>query len=298
MGKLENMRLFVRVIEAGSITKAAEQLNLAKSAVSKRLADLEEELGSKLINRTTRTSSLTEAGANYYQRSLLIIDEVDELDANTKDSGRELAGNLKLSVPLSFGLAHLNTALDEFAKLHPDLTMEIDFSDRHVDIVDEGFDLAFRIGDLKNSSLQARKITRINHVLCASPDYLKANNAIVDHTDLPGHSILKYKNQPFTIFDEHGKSHSILSSSKISANNGDFLTQLAISGHGIALEPTFIVWQALKAKQLTLVLSNYSIAPMHAYAVYPPNRYLPIKTRTLIDFLVARFGDNPYWDKY
>jgi DNA-binding transcriptional LysR family regulator len=167
MGQLEDMHIFLRVVETGSITKAAEQMNIAKSAVSKRLALLEHKLGIKLINRTTRMSSITEAGQHYYQRSKLILDEVDELNSQTSSSKRALEGTLNIAVPLSFGLSHLAPALDLFLKEHADLKLKINFSDQRIDIIEQGVDLAFRIGQLDNSSMQARKIAPIKHVLCA-----------------------------------------------------------------------------------------------------------------------------------
>ena len=173
MGQLEDMNMFVRVVDAGGISHAADQLNLAKSAVSRRLFNLETRLGLQLLSRTTRTSSLTEAGKNYYERAIKIVNDVAELNAVTKDSNTVLKGTINLAAPLSFGLLHLSTAIDSFINQHPGLTININFSDRQVDLIEEGLDLAFRIAELKDSSLIARKIFSVRHILCASPDYLK-----------------------------------------------------------------------------------------------------------------------------
>ena len=301
MGQLEDMYLFLRVVETGSITKAAEQMNIAKSAVSKRLSLLEQKLGIKLINRTTRKSSITEAGQRYYQRSKLIVDEVDELNSQTSSSKRALEGTINIAVPLSFGLTHLTPALDLFLLQHTDLKLKINFSDQKIDIVEEGVDLAFRIGELDNSTLQARKIAPIKHVLCASPEYLTLHGEPKTPNDLHKHKVIKYGSTDqsgLKFLDQDDKEQIVHIEPHILANNGDFLKSLAESSHGITYLPTFIVWQSLAVKSLVPVLARHKLPTMYAYAVYPPNRHLPLKVRSLIDFLVERFGDNPYWDQY
>jgi len=299
MGQLENMQVFVRIVESGSITKAAEQLNLAKSAVSKRLGDLEARLGSKLINRTTRTSSLTDAGNQYYQRVKVLIGEVDSLHGDMACKTQVLAGPLRLAAPLSFGISHLTPAIDVFMRQHPDLDIDIDFSDRKIDIVEGGYDLALRIGTLQDSGLQARKITPIKHVICASPSYLKRQGTPTTPKELATHKIVKYGNWPLAgmpLLDSAGQQHLVNMDACLTANNGDAMKQIALSGHGVVMLPTFIVWDALAKGDLVPILENYSLVTMHAYAVYPSTGYLPRKVRSLIDFLVERFGDKPYWD--
>lgn len=300
MGQLEDMYIFLRVVETGSITKAADKMNIAKSAVSKRLSLLENKLGIKLINRTTRMSSITEAGKLYYQRSKLILDEVEELNSQTSSSQRALAGTLNIAVPLSFGLSHLAPALDLFLQEHADLKLNINFSDKKIDIVEQGVDLAFRIGQLDNSSFQARKIAPIKHVLCASPEYLKVHGEPKTPDDLKHHKVLKYggtDQSGLKFLTKEGKDQLVYLEPHFIANNGDFLKSLAESNHGITFLPTFIVWQSLATKTLVPVLEKYQMQTMHAYAIYPHNRHLPLKVRSLIDFLVERFGDNPYWDQ-
>jgi len=178
MGQLEDMALLIRIVEAGGIGKAADQLNMAKSAVSKRLKELENRLGTQLLSRTTRKSALTEAGSLYYQRAISIIDEVAELNAQTHGVKTSLSGTLKITMPLSFGLLHLTPIIDEFTQLHPNLHLQIDFIDRHIDLLAEGYELAIRIAELKDSTLQARRLTPIHHVLCASPDYIEKHGSI------------------------------------------------------------------------------------------------------------------------
>lgn len=301
MGQLEDMYIFLRVVETGSITKAAEQMNIAKSAVSKRLSLLEQKLGIKLINRTTRKSSITEAGQRYYQRSKLIVDEVDELNSQTSSSKRALEGTINIAVPLSFGVTHLTQALDVFLHQHSDLKLNINFSDQKIDIVEQGVDLAFRIGELGNSTLQARKVTPIKHVLCASPEYLKLYGEPKTPSDLNNHKVIKYGSvdlRGLKFLGQDDKEQIVHIEPHILANNGDFLKKLAESGHGITYLPTFIVWQSLANKTLVPVLTNFKLPTSYGYAVYPANRHLPLKVRSLIDFLVERFGDNPYWDQF
>lgn len=300
MGQLEDIQVFIRVVEAGGIGKAAEQLNLAKSAVSRRLSDLEARLETKLLNRTTRKSSLTEAGRLYYEKSLELVEAVAEMDCQVVNENAQLEGSLKLAAPLSFGLEHLSPLLDQFATEHPKLTLNIDFSDRHVDLVEEGYDLAIRITDLKDSSLQARRLVPIRSVVCASPEYLAKNGTPETVEELKHHKTLLYvsdgvMNWPF--IDQAGKEVRIHLQSQIYSNNGDYLLNMAKAGHGIVMQPTFIAWKALALGEVVPILTDYKMPSFYAYAVYPQNRYLSHKARVFIDFLVERFGDNAYWDQ-
>ena len=299
MSHWEEMRTFVRVVEAGSITTAAEQIGVAKSGVSRRLADLERRLGVKLINRTTRRSSLTEAGEAYYRGALRLLGDVAELDASVADAEARLQGTLRLAVPLTFGLRHLTPAIDEFLATHPSVDVHIDFSDRRVDLVAQGIELAIRIADLDDSSLQARRICPIRMVLCASPDYLERHGTPAHPADLAGHQVLLYDvsgRQSMKIIDRDGRTHTLGERARIVANNGDFLLDMASAGHGIFLIPSFIAWNALRAGKLVTLLENDPQPELTAWAVYPRTRYLSRRARAFIDFLVDRFGEQPYWD--
>ncbi|WP_434360918.1 LysR family transcriptional regulator [Parasalinivibrio latis] len=300
MGQLEDMALFVRIVDAGGIGKAAEQLNLAKSAVSRRLNELENRLSTQLLVRTTRKSSLTDAGISFYQMAINILDDVDAM--NTQISGAEatLTGTLKVTVPLSFGLLHLNDVFDAFHRLHPQLAMQVDFSDRRADLIEEGFELGIRIAHLKDSSLRARRITTIRHVLCASPSYLEQNGEPRDITQLVDHDYLEYgllNPGPIKLFDKGGQLHNINLNTKIKANNGDFLKDMAIRGHGVTFLPTFLVYRSILAGQLKPVCTQYRFPEIHAYAVYPQTRFLSLRVRKLIDFVADTFGEEPYWDE-
>ena len=301
MGQLEEMAVFVRIVDAGGIGKAADQLGMAKSGISRRLVALENRLGVRLINRTTRSTSLTGVGREYYAAAVKLIGDVSELDASTADAGTSLEGVLRLAVPLSFGLCHLSAAIDEFARSHPGLTFNIDFSDRHVDLVEQGVDLAIRIADLKDSSLRARRICPIHLVFCASPAYLEEHGTPRTPEDLKNHHILSYDigaGTTLRLSDGQGREQLIHTASRMVANNGDFLRDMALAGHGIVALPTFICWQSLAAGDLVSVLEPYVPLQLNAWAVYPQSRYLSRRARLFIDFLVERFGDRPYWDVF
>lgn len=301
MNEFEAMKNFVRVVEAGSISKAADQLDLAKSGVSRRLADLEDRLGVRLLNRTTRRSSLTEAGAAYYQGAVRLLADVAELNSAAAGSRASLSGALRLSVPLSFGLRHLSPAIDEFMKANPDLFIKIDFSDRQVDLVGEGIDLAIRIAELGDSVLQARRICPVRLLLCASPGYLAEHGMPRSPDQLKQHRLLQYDigtAAPLRLEDEEGKRYTVQKRPRVVANNGDFLSDMAVAGHGIILTPSFISWRAIASGELVQVLPGFRPRHLSAYAVYPPTRYLSRRARIFIDFLVQRFGENPYWDEF
>lgn len=301
MGQLEDMAMFVRIVEAGSITKAAEQLNIAKSAVSRRLKDLEARLGTQLISRTTRHSHLTQTGEQYYQQVNSILNAVDALNETTNDTPTRIGGTLKMTAPLSFGLMHLTDVIDEYANQHPNLKFELDFSDRHVDLIEEGYELAIRIRELRDSSYQAKPLARIRCVICASPDYLKKMGTPDTLEDLEGHEFLQYslgQTNNIELIDAQGKKHYHAMNAKIKATNGEFLTDLAVKGHGITVIPTFIAYKKLARGELVPILQQYQLPILNAYAVYPKNRFLSQRCRYLIDFIAERFGDHPYWDDF
>ncbi|MDN3448208.1 LysR family transcriptional regulator [Psychrobacter sp. APC 3281] len=301
MGQLEDMAMFVRIVEAGSITKAAEQSNIAKSAVSRRLKELEERLGSQLISRTTRQSKLTQAGEQYYQQVNNILRAVDAINERATDAPMRIEGTLKMTAPLSFGLMHLNDVIDKYANKHPNLRFDLDFSDRRIDLIEEGYELAIRIGELQDSSYQAKKLALIRCVICASPDYLARMGTPETLDDLDNHALLQYslgQTNSINLVDTEGRSHHRTIDAKIKATNGEFLVDLAVKGHGITFVPTFIAYKQLALGELVPVFQHYQLPTLTAYAVYPKNRFLSQRCRYLIDFIAEQFGDNPYWDQY
>lgn len=302
MNQLEDMQTFVRIVEAGSITKASLQLNTVKSAVSRRLAELEKRLGVTLLTRTTRSQVLTDSGRSYYQQCLRIIDDLAEVESSIKDQHCSLAGTIKISVPLSFGLKHLAPAFRQFNHTHPDVLFNVDFNDRKVDLVEEGYDLAIRISNLADSSLVARKITSVAPVLCASPTYLKQYGEPKTAEDLSqGHVRLRYNLMPeaWQFVSESGQPIVVKSPIVLSANNGDYLCGEAIAGRGLLFGPDFICYEAIRAGQLKpLLCEQLKNLATNAYAVYPQTRHLSQRVRGLVDYLADYFGDKPYWEIY
>ena len=300
MGQLEDISAFVRIVEAGSISRAAAQLGVAKSAISRRLAELEQRLGVQLLQRTTRQSSLTEAGRSYYRRALQILADVSELNAATSNTKEQLEGELKIAVPLTFGFQHLAPVIDAFAKAHPGLIFHLDFSDRQVDLVEEGFDLAIRIAALQDSTHIARRLAPVRLILCASPAYLEQYGAPEKPQDLKAHQALQYSyvvGSSWKLLAPDGRPVNAGIKVKLSANNGEFLRDVAVNGQGIARLPTFIVWREIENGELVRVMADYSIEPLNVYAIYPQTRHLSHRVRALIDFLVKRFEGVPYWDR-
>lgn len=299
MDTLNAMRIFVRVVDAGSITAAADQLDLAKSAVSRRLAELEEHLQVRLLNRTTRRMTLTDPGRSFYQRAQRMLDDLAEAEAEARGAASQVSGRLRVAAPLSFGLRQLAPAITDFAQRYPQVDIDIDLNDRPVDLIGEGFDLAIRIADLESSGLVARKLTTIRHVLCASPAYWQTHGRPQHPDELAEHVMLRYANTASHSWHWSGPDGTrgeLRLKTRLQANNGDFLLQAAERGLGLLIQPCFIANDAILAGRLQAALLNYQWKALHAYAVYPPHRHLPARVRHLIDFLAQRFGEAPSWD--
>ena len=299
MNQLEDMQTFVRIVEAGSITKAAEQLNTVKSAISRRLSELEKRLDVTLLSRTTRSQTLTNSGKSYYQLCLRIIDDVAEAESSVRNEHSALAGRIKIAAPLSFGLSHLSQALLKFNEMNPDIYFDVDFNDRLVDIVEEGFDLAIRIRQLEDSTLIAKPLFTGRDILCASPDYLKNKGLPIHPSELKNnHKKLHYNaaSEEWHFIDEKKKSVIIKIPSLVTANNGEFLCQAAISGKGVLFVPDFICYKAIRLGQLKPLLCDYLTNNKYiGYALYPQTRHLSQRVRSLVDYLAQYFGDKPYW---
>ena len=301
MDQLEEMRTFVAVVESGSITGAAERLGIAKSAVSRRLADLEERLSVQLFRRTTRTLNITDTGASFYERCLRILADVEEAELAVSQEHGTVRGRLRVAVPLSFGLGHLGPAIDEFLGAHPQVEFDLDLNDRQVDLLTEGFDLAVRIADLQDSTLIARRLAPVRHVVCASPAYLAEHGTPRSAPELAGHACLVYANAPTPGFWEYvdpaGRPGRVQVKARLQANNGDCLRQAAEDGHGIVMGPSFILYQSIEGRRLIPVLTDHRWPALYAYAVYPRTRHLSRRVRAFVDFLAERFAGLPYWDR-
>jgi DNA-binding transcriptional LysR family regulator len=302
MARLEDMETFVRVVEAGSISGAADRLGIAKSAVSRRITDLEERLGAQLFRRTTRKLSMTDTARRYYERCILILADIQEAEQAVLDEHATLRGSLRVAVPLSFGLLHLGPAIEAFMEQHPDVEFDLDFNDRQVDLLSEGFDVALRIADLPDSSLIARRLAPIHLIACASPAYLALHGTPTTPDELGDHDCLTYSNMVnpgvWRYVSPDGKQSSVRVHSRLQANNGDFLCQAAIAGQGITRQPSFLVYKAIEQGQLVPLLCDYGWHSVNAYAVYPQTRHLSQRVRAFVDFLVERFSGVPYWDEF
>ena len=300
MSNFHEIQAFTQIVESGSITAAAERLDIAKSAVSRRLAELEARLGVELFHRSTRKLTLTDSGRGFYERTVRILSDLEEAEHAVCQSHHELRGPLKIAAPLTFGLLHLGPAINDFIHAHPQIQVEIDFNDRQVDVIQEGFDVAIRIARLADSSLIARSIADIGFVTCASPAYLHAHGTPAKPQDLTMHRCLVYSYQDtpnvWKYRDQNGQDIEVRIQPYLEANNGDYLNSAALAGHGILHQPRFIAYEAIARGTLVPILTDYTIPAVSAYAIYPPTRHLSQRVRTFVDFLVGRFTGIPYWE--
>jgi len=299
MNQLEEMQTYVRIVEAGSITRAAEQMNTVKSAVSKRLTDLEKRLSVNLLKRTTRKQTLTDAGRDYYQHCVRILDDIYEVESALSDEQAALSGRIRMAAPISFGLMHLSPALREFNRIHPDIIFDIEFNDRQQDLVTEGIDLAIRVSNLADSSLIARKLSTTRLLICGSPHYFARNGTPKTAEDLLyGHTKLQYSHvsASWQLKNHQGEKLSVNLPAVMTANNGQFLHDAAVEGKGLILSPDFICADAIRSGKLQAVLTNCLLEDeIGIYAVYPQTRYLSQRVRKLIDFLREYFALRPDW---
>lgn len=296
MDRFEEMQTFVRVVRAGSLSAAAERLDIAKSAVSRRLADLEARLGVQLLTRTTRRLNLTESGRRYYERCQTILADLEETEQAVASGDIALRGTVRIAAPLSFGISHLSPVLDEFLQRHPELKLDLDLNDRTLNFMEEEVDLAIRIGRLADSSLVARKLATTKLILCASPAYLARHGEPTHPRELERHTGLGYsyaESHYWHFADNDGSDIAVRINERMRANNGDVLLKAAIDGLGIVMTPSFIGNDAIQQGQLIPVLTGYALSAGAIYAIYPKQRYLPQRTRSLIDYLVERFKDIP-----
>ncbi len=302
MNEFSQIKTFVVLVECRSISKAAEKMEVAVSAVSRRLKELESSLGVQLVQRTTRKMHLTEAGEKFYQRCNRLLDDFEEAKLEASNTATALSGTLRISTPLSFGVAHLSPAIAAFMHLHPQIKVDLDMSDRRIDLVEEGLDLAIRIGTLEDSSLMARKLASVRHVVCASPDFIQQFGKPHTPQDLAELPALCYGNlsQPGTWHyrDKDNNAANVKVAMRMRATNGDALVEAAVAGLGILCEPSFIVHGAVERGALVPVLTDYQWYAMNIYAVYPQTKHVPARVRAFIDFLASHFGDTPYWERF
>ena len=297
MDKLTGMAVFARVVEAASFTAAGRQLGMSKSAVSKAVAALEDRLGARLLNRTTRRLAMTEVGQAFYERCARVVAEAEEAELAVTRLQVAPRGTLRINAPVSFGVRHLGPVLGEFVVRHPELEVDIDLSDRFVDLIEEGYDVAVRITRLANSSLIARRIADNRMIVCAAPAYWARHRRPSRPADLAAHDCLIYSygaTRGDWVFQVDGRSVRVRVSGRLQANNGDLHLAAALSGCGVASLPEFICGPALADGRLEAVLGEFMPEPAGIHAIYPHSRHLSAKVRAFVDFLVERFRD-PDW---
>ncbi|MEM7744831.1 MAG: LysR family transcriptional regulator [Pseudomonadota bacterium] len=302
MDRFETLRAFVQVIESGSLTRAADTLGVATSAVSRRLKELEAHLGTQLMQRTTRQLRLTAAGENFHIRAQAILQALEEAEAEAGREARALSGVLRIAAPVSFGTSQLGPILIAFTEANPDLTLDVDFSDRMVDLVAEGHDLAVRIGNLEDSSLIARRITDIRMVVAAAPAFWDKHGRPERPEELEQLPALCYtgtdRQDRWSYTTPDGRPGTMQARVAMRATNGTFLTDAAIAGRGIVMQPSFIVHEAVETGALEPVLCDYAWPRLTIQAVYPQTRHLSARARAFIDFLRSSIGSRPSWEGF
>ena len=295
MDRIDELRIFVRIIEDGGVSAAAERLNLSKSVVSRRLRALEERLGTELLARTTRSQRLTRAGELFYERCVQILADLSEAETAVTHSGSTLTGTLRITAPLYLGQHRFIQIIDEFLTRHKDLTIDLDLNDGYANLVEEGFDLAIRIGALPDSSLRVRKLMSIPLITCASPAYLEQNGRPETPADLVHHQGLMHRSGTVIsdwVYQRDGQGRGRgPARAKINirfiSNNDSVLLMMAEQGHGIICMPSLIVEQLLVRGRLEEVLPGVNWQGVDVQIVYPPLRHISNRARSFIDFLSA-----------
>lgn len=297
MDKFQEMLTFSAVVDAGSFVGGANTLDMSKAAVSRYIGDLETRLGVRLLHRTTRKLSLTQEGEVFYARCKELLSNISDAELEITSRTAEAVGVLRISAPVTFGVLHLANLWGEFASKHPKVSLDITLSDRVVDIIEDGFDVAIRIAQLPNSTLISKKLASTQMVLCASPQYIKRNGKLTHPADLAKHSILAYTywsmRDEWTFEGPEG-SVTVKTVPRLKTNNGDTNLACALNDQGIVLQPSFLVGKYIKVGELVELIPEYKSIELGIYAIYPTRKLVSPKVRLLIDFLVQSFK-KPNW---
>lgn len=300
MDRLDAMEAFVRVTEIGSFSGAAARLGWSKSVVSRQVSALEAKLGARLFHRTTRSLSLTEVGQAYFERCVRILSDIEEADGSVSALQATPRGRLRINAPMSFAIHHLAPLIPRFLERFPEVDADMEMNDRYVNLIEEGFDVAVRIGRLEDSSLIARQLAPSRLALCASPDYLRRHGRPETPDDLVNHCCLTYSARTLAsewrFQDAQGNRWTVEVKGRLRANNGDMLRDAALNGIGVVRLPTFLCGRDLQAGRLVSLLNGFIPQDMAIHAVYPHNRHLSPKVRAFVDFLASEFGARPHWD--
>ena len=294
------MRVFTAVVDAGSFARAAEKLELSRGMTSRYVAQVEAHLGVRLLNRTTRRLSLTEAGNDYYQRATQVLALVEEAEQAASHEAAEPRGTLRINASVAFGARHMGGLIGAYLRRHPQVRVDLTLNDRIVDLVEEGFDVAVRIARRIDPGLVARRIAPARTIACASPAYLRQSGAPKTPADLVRHNCLTYAYagaQNEWRFTRGKREQTVKVGGTLHANNGDILSRAAADGLGVTVQPTFLIDGLLREKKLMRVLEGWEADSLTIFAVYPSRQFLPAKVRSFIDFMLEHFGDEPFWDR-
>lgn len=301
MERLDCDRMFIAVLELGSFARAAQRLGTSSGQASKLVSKLEADLGVQLLKRTTRALAATEVGRAYYERIKLLLEEFDALDLSIRQTSGAPGGRLKLTAPMSFGAIQLTPVLLDFASAYGDIQVDVSFSDRMVNLVDEGFDAGVRIGQPADSSLIARKLCDARLVLVASPDYLERRGTPSDPHDLAEHDCILDTNfkdpETWPLRRSNGDTVNVRIAGRLRMSSGEACLAAAEAGFGIAYLPSFIAGPRIRAGRVRVVLSEAEAPPLGIFVIYPPGRHLALKVRVLVDFLVKHYRGGPNWDQ-
>jgi len=297
---LTGMRVFTAVVDTGSFARAAEKLDLSRGMTSRYVAQIEAQLGVRLLNCTTRRLSLTEAGSDYYQRATQVLALVEEAERAASRGAVEPRGTLRVNTSVAFGARHLGAAIAAYLQRYPQVKVDLTLNDRVVDLVEEGFDVGVRIAGRIDPGLVARPIARARMVACASPAYLRRSGMPRSPADLVRHNCLTYAYagvQNEWHFTRGRREQTVRVGGNLHANNGNILSLAAANDLGVTVQPTFLSYELLQAKKLMRIMAGWEADELTIFAVYPSRQFLAPKVRSFIDFMVERFGDNPYWDR-
>jgi DNA-binding transcriptional LysR family regulator len=303
MDSLTSMKVFGTIVETGSFVSAARRLKLSRAAVTKHVAALEDRLNVRLLERTTRKLSVTEAGGRYYARCTQILAEIEAAEREAAQATEVPRGTLRISAPHTFATMHIAPHLAEFRRQFPKVDLEVTLNDRFVDLLDEGFDVAIRIADsLPESSLVARRLAVCRFVVCGAPGYFEQHGTPQVPEDLAHHPCLGYtlstREYSWVFVCPQDQRNAVNVSGPLRSNSGDLLRAAAVGGAGVMLLPTFYVGEDLERGRLQAVLTDYKVQEYGIYAVYPSRKHLTAKVKAFVDFLNERYGAEPYWDEW
>ena len=294
------MRAFAQVAEQRSFTAAAERLGISRGMATRYVAQLEDHLGARLLHRTTRRVSLTEAGAAYFERCAQLLLDLEEAEAAASSHVAEARGTLRVTCALAFGVRYVAPLLGGYMEANPRVTVDLSFSDRTVDLVEEGYDLAIRIGTLASSSLAARRLGGTRLLVCASPAYWRVHGRPREPEELAQHQALHYTysstSEEWRFVDPQGRPRPVRIRHRLRANNGEALLRAAVAGIGVVQLPSFLVHDAVARGELAVALEDYCSPALGIHAVYPARRLLAAKVRNFVDYLAAAFEGEP-WER-